>query len=69
MTQQSHITTTLDEVFSLVQYWRDHKTEFEGRGLPDTIWLKIFELEDSGRYTASQLKRLFGLVPMPADGL
>jgi hypothetical protein len=51
---------TLDEVFALIQYWRDHKDEFEGRGIPDTTWLKLFQLEKSG-HSASQLRRMFAL--------
>ena len=53
-------TTSLDEVFKAVQHWRDHKTDYKGVGIPDDIWVKIFQLESQG-YTGIQLRRLFGL--------
>ena len=52
--------TSLDEVFKAVQHWRDHKTDYKGVGIPDDIWVKIFQLESQG-YTGIQLRRLFGL--------
>ena len=52
---------TFDEVFKLIEHWRDHKHEYNGTGIPDDIWLKIFELENTGSYKTSQIRRLFGL--------
>ena len=57
---QKRATVTLDEVFAEMQYWRDHKDEFDGYGIPDGIWSKIFQLE-TGVYSATQLRRLFSL--------
>ena len=65
MTTQSNTQTsppiTFDEVFKLIEHWRENKNEYEGTGIPDDIWLKIFELENSGKYTAIQIRRLIGL--------
>ncbi len=48
---------TLDEVFKALQYWRKHKKEYPSKGIPEDVWLKIFQLESNG-YTANELKRL-----------
>ena len=65
MTTQSNTQTsppiTLDEVFTLIEHWREHKHEYNGTGIPDNIWLKIFELESKGNYKAAKIRRLFGL--------
>ena len=65
MTTQSNTQTsqpiTFDEVFTLIEHWRENKNAYEGTAIPDDIWLKIFELENSGKYTAIQIRRLIGL--------
>jgi len=48
---------TLDEVFKALQHWREHKKEYPCAGIPEEVWLKIFQLENNG-YTTNQLKRL-----------
>ncbi len=58
---QSPSNATLDEVFSHIQNWREHKNESGQRAIPDKIWRKIFELESTGRYSATFLRRTFGL--------
>ena len=54
---------TLDDVFKALQHWRDNKTQYEGSGIPDEVWHKIFQLEKAG-YKAAHLKRLFSLNTM-----
>ncbi len=51
---------TLDSVFKDMRHWRKHKNEYPEAGIPDGVWRKIFQLEDSG-YTTRELKRLFTL--------
>ena len=52
---------TFDDVFKDMEHWRNHKNEYEGSGIPEVIWRKVFELERTGCYTATQLKRMLGL--------
>ena len=54
-------TVTLDEVFKAVQHWRHNKKDYDKPGIPDTVWLMIFQLEDNGGYSPKELKRLFTL--------
>lgn len=51
---------TLDSVFKSMRHWRTHKSEYASAGIPDKIWLMVFELERQG-YSGSELRRLFGL--------
>ena len=48
---------TLDEVFKLIEYWREHKHEYKGCSIPEDLWLKIFELERNSDYTGTQIRR------------
>lgn len=51
---------TLDETFKAMQYWRTHKYEYNGPGIPNTVWFMIFQLEDNG-YSSAEIKKLFTL--------
>jgi hypothetical protein len=64
MSQAKHeetTPTTLDKVFKALQYWRSHKDQYEGAGIPDEIWRLIFQLENNKEYSSSELKKLFAL--------
>lgn len=51
---------SLDTVFKALQHWRKNRKSYEGSGIPDKVWLMIFELEGNG-YTGKELRRLFTL--------
>lgn len=51
---------TFDEAFKALQHWRKHKKEYPCAGIPENVWLKVFQLENNG-YTANELKRLLTL--------
>ncbi len=64
MSQPKHeetTPTTLDKVFKALQYWRAHKDQYEGKGIPDSIWRLIFQLEENKEYSSGELKTLFAL--------
>lgn len=58
---QERLTSTLGDVVTRIEHWRNNKSEYTGHGIPDAIWIKIFELDKSGSYTARQLKRILTL--------
>src|SRR3990172_1384027 len=51
---------TLESAIKKIQHWRNNKSTYSKRGIPDDIWLMVFQLEHQG-YTASHLKQIFGL--------
>jgi len=59
-TQSTETPIKFDEVFLAMKHWKENKSEYPGPGIPDKIWLMLFQLENNG-YTASDLKRLFSL--------
>lgn len=51
---------TLDDAFKAFKHWRSHKAEYPSIGIPNDLWVTIFDLEDEG-YSSTELKRLFAL--------
>lgn len=60
MSQPQTTSITLDDTFKALQHWRNNKTQYEGSGIPDEVWGKIFQLKSVG-YTDAELKRMFSL--------
>ena len=51
---------TFDHVFKSLLHWRNNKSQYESRGIPDNVWEMIFQLERSG-YSGKDLKRAFSI--------
>lgn len=54
-------TVTLENVFQSLQHWRNNKTKYPGRGIPNKIWTDIFILAGQDGYTSKSIRKLFNL--------
>ena len=51
---------SLDSVFKALTHWRNNRRAYDTPGIPDEIWVAIFQLEGQG-YPDKELRRMFGL--------
>lgn len=51
---------TLDSAFKAIKHWRDHKDQYATKGIPDTVWEMVFQLEKKG-YSGKELRRFLSI--------
>jgi len=51
---------TIDKVLNALNHWRENKHDYAGPGIPNEVWLLIFQLENKG-HSVVDLRRIFSL--------